>query len=171
MALIVDTERCLVRPAVEADFDALVRLWTDPDVARHLGGPRDAKKVRAALKGALDEPPEYTLWPTVEKATGRVIGDCGLLQKRIDEREEVEVVYVLAKDAWGKGYATEVAAALVEFGFRRGLPRVVALIDPGNAASGRVASKIGMVREGATTRPGGRRMDLWVARSGRRSRT
>jgi RimJ/RimL family protein N-acetyltransferase len=91
----------------------------------------------------------------VERATSRVIGECGLIEKEVEGRPELELVYVLAPDAWGRGYATEAAAAVREAAEDAGVPRLIALIDPGHPASARVARKIGMSLEREVIRPSG----------------
>ncbi|MGD2148853.1 MAG: GNAT family N-acetyltransferase [Anaerolineae bacterium] len=63
----------------------------------------------------------------------------------MDGRQEIELIYVLARAVWGKGYATEVGRALVRYAFEeRGIDRLIALIEPENVASERVAVKVGM---------------------------
>jgi len=123
-----------------------------------MGGPRDREKVERILdaEARSDQTDEIGLWPVTEKATGEVIGDCGLTRKDIDGDEEVELVYVFARGAWGRGYATEAAAAIRDYAFDRlGLDRLVALIDPANTASEKVAVKIGMTHEKDAVRPDG----------------
>ena len=154
----IETPRLLIRSLQPADVPSLVALWTDPEVTRHMGGPRDPAKVRDALEGELkaDAPDPFDLHPVVEKASERIIGDCGLVRKEVDGRSEVEVVYVFAAEAWGRGYATEAASALRDAAVHRlAIPRLIALIDPENTASARVAERIGMRRERSTVRPGG----------------
>lgn len=154
----IETTRLLVRPLRPEDVPALIALWTDPLVTRYMGGPRQAERVREALQAQLGQPAPADLefWPIVEKATGRVIGDCGLLEKEVDGQREIELIYVLAADTWGRGYATEVAGALRDHAFRDlGLRRLIALIDPANTPSARVAEKIGMRLEKETVRPSG----------------
>jgi len=69
---------------------------------------------------------------------------------------------VIARSAWGKGFATEAAAALCQAAFGLlGLPRLIALIDPQNVASARVAEKIGLRLEKTTERPGGKIMQVY----------
>ena len=154
----IETPRLLIRGLEPGDVAALVALWTDPEVTRHMGGPRDPAKVREALDqelraGAADP---FALHPVVERSSGHVIGDCGLLRKDVEGRSEVEVVYVFAARVWGKGYATEAAAAVRDAAVRRlGIRRLIALIEPGNAASARVAEKIEMRLERSTMRPDG----------------
>ena len=80
--------------------------------------------------------------------TARLIGRCGLLPWTLEGSDEVEVAYLIEKALWGQGLATEAAAAIARHAHERlGLPRLVCLILPGNAASRRVAEKIGMRRE------------------------
>lgn len=155
---ILETDRLLLRRQRAADVPALVDLWTDPAVTRYMGGPRDRERMQTVFEEIAQDPAAetYDLWPTIEKSSGRVIGNCGLTDKEVDGRHEIEVVYVLAAGAWGRGYATEIARALVTYGFEeRGLSRIIALIEPENGASARVAEKAGLTFEKDVIRPGG----------------
>jgi RimJ/RimL family protein N-acetyltransferase len=148
------------------DVDALTQLWCDPDVTRFMGGPRDYDTLHANLLKDIAEPvqPTFDLWTTVEAATGRIIGHCGIYDKEIEGVTEHEVIYVLARDAWGKGYATEAALAIKEYGFNTlGLARVIALIEPENVASERVARKAGFAFEREVVRPGGAVRKVYAA--------
>ena len=85
----------------------------------------------------------FGLWVTIEKASGDFAGFCGL--KYLDSTSEIEVGYRLAKRFWGMGFATEAAQASLRFGFEvHGLDRIVAVVQPENVASCRVAEKIGL---------------------------
>lgn len=162
----LETERLLLRPVEYMDIDQLVALWADPDVTCFMGGPRDRDTVRDILDEEASLPPAgpYGQWPLIEKAGGRVAGDCGLIEKDVDGVAEIELVYVLARHAWGKGYATESGEALLRLAFDvLGLTRVVSLIDPRNEASKRVATKLGMHLERLAVRPDGVERELWVA--------
>lgn len=159
-SIILETPRLVLRCQTTADVTALTDLWADPAATRFMGGPRDRDWLRAAFAETAQSPraERYDLWPVVERATGRVVGHCGLLEKEVDGRPEIEVVYLFAPAVWGQGYATEMAAAIVRWAREElGLPRLIALIEPENAASERVALKIGMRREKETVRPGGAR--------------
>ena len=120
-------------------------MWNDPEVTEFMGGPRDYNEIVRSIEEDLAagaRPTFDELWPLVEIETEKVIGNCGLLEKDIDAEKENEVVYVLARRVWGQGLASEITRALVGYAFDTlALSRVVALIDPANIASGRVAEK------------------------------
>lgn len=143
---IVETERLIVRATAPRDVEMLAELWSDPDVTVFLGGPRKAEDVTRFLREDLARParPAFDMWPTFEKASGRLVGDCGLIKKEVAGREEIELIYVLASWAWGRGLATEVGGALRDHAVARlGCRRLVALIHPDHGASARVARKLG----------------------------
>lgn len=155
---ILETERLLLRRQAASDTEFLIGLWTDPEVTRHLGGPRDKDWLRSVFEETAAAPfqEEFDLWPVLEKASGRPVGHCGLLPKEVDGRPEIELNYIFASGAQGKGYAVEIAAGLREYAHGQlGLRRLVALIAPENEASERVACRIGMRLEKETTRPSG----------------
>jgi ribosomal-protein-alanine N-acetyltransferase len=94
------------------------------------------------------EHPELGLWATIHKETNRFIGRCGLLPWTIDGRYEVEVAYMLAKEFWGRGLATEAARGIAHYAFEQlKRTRLICLIDRENRASIKVATKIGMTFE------------------------
>jgi ribosomal-protein-alanine N-acetyltransferase len=161
----IETPRLLIRSLQLADAEAMVAMWADPQVTQFMGGPRDRAEVRRLVEedAQLPTPREIDLWPVVEKSSGRAVGDCGLINKEVDGEDEVELIYVLERESWGKGYATEAASAIMRYAFvELGLPRLICLIDPRNAASQRVAVKLGMTLEKETVRPGGRVMRVYA---------
>ena len=161
----IETDRLIIRWAQKVDFEPLAALWADPEVTYYMGGPHNYEESLKELRedAQLNPQPAFTQWPVIEKETGRVVGDCGILEKDIDGRNQYEIVYVLAKSAWGKGFATEVACALKDYAFNQlGLKRITALIDPGNSKSERVATKIGLKYEKDTVRPNGKTMRLYA---------
>jgi RimJ/RimL family protein N-acetyltransferase len=162
----IETERLLLRPTQLTDVESLVALWVDPTVTQYMGGPRNGDELRRAFaeeaRSGLQH--EFDLMPVLEKATGRVVGHAGLSSKEVDGRAEVEVVYVFGPSAWGKGYATEAAQALRDYAFGRGgLARIIALVDPDNVASARVAAKAQLHYERDTRRPRGKIMAVYAA--------
>ncbi len=81
----------------------------------------------------------------------------------LSEAAETELNYVFAKSVWARGYATEAARALCTFAAEHlRLPRLIALIDPENRASARVAEKVGMRFCKETIRPTGKRMQVYL---------
>lgn len=161
----LSTDRLLLRPVEYMDIDQLVAIWADPEVTLFIGGPLDPGQVRDLLDEEVENPPKgaFGHWPLVEKHSGRVAGDCGLIEKQIDGAREIEIVYTLARWAWDKGYATEIGEALLDFAFvTLELPRVVSLIQPNNERSKRVAGKLGMCPEKRVLRRGEMERELWV---------
>lgn len=131
-----------------------------------MGGPRDRDGLRSVFEETARGPyaERYDLWPVVDKGTGEVVGHCGLLDKEVAGRSEIELIYVLASSVWGKGYATEIGRALKQHAFEKmGIRRLIALIEPENAASERVAVKVGMHLEREVVRPGGAVRKVYVA--------
>ena len=163
--VILETQRLLLRYQQTTDIAFLADLWSDPEVTRYMGGPRDRAWLLSVFEETAQAPDaeRYDLWPVIEKETGQVVGHCGLLDKDVDGKTEIELVYILASPAWGKGYATEIGQALKRYAFENlGIEKLIALIEPENVASERVAAKIGMrfVRE--VIRPGGKVRRVYV---------
>lgn len=147
--VVVETERLLLRELTMADVDPLAALYRDPEVRRYFpDGTRTYEQTREELAWIIDvyyARYGYGLWAAVVKDTGAFAGRCGLLRWEIGGRTEVEVAYLLDRSVWGRGLATEAARAVADHAFAT-LPvdRLIALIDPANTASRRVAEKIGM---------------------------
>ncbi|MGA7907043.1 MAG: GNAT family N-acetyltransferase [Candidatus Sulfotelmatobacter sp.] len=144
---ILETLRLTLREFLPEDAGALERVLGDPETMRFYPAPFDHTRVegwiaRNRLRYTKDG---HGLWAMVLRASGEVIGDCGLTIQSVDGVDEVEVGYHVRRDCWGQGFATEAASACRDFGFAR-LPveRMISLIRPENLASRRVAEKNGM---------------------------
>ena len=164
-SIILETERLVLRYQSASDVAFLTNLWADPIVTHFLGGPRDRDWLRSVFEETAKNPQaeRYDLWPVVEKETSLVVGHCGLLDKDVDGQAEIELSYVFSPVVWGKGYATEIATAIKQWAMEKlGIKRLIALIEPENSASERVAFKIGMHLEKETIRPGGARRRVYV---------
>lgn len=149
---ILETERLLLRRLVMDDLDALYKLYSDPEVRQYYPeGVLNYEETREELEWFLNghpKHPELGLWATIHKPSGKFVGRCGLLPWTIEGRQEVEIAYLLDKEFWGQGLASEGALAIRDYAFKKlGLPRLVCLIDPKNIASQKVAEKIGMTLE------------------------
>ncbi len=149
---ILETNRLIFRHLIIDDLDELYAIYCDPEVIKYIpDAPRSYKETRQELEWHMNghpRHPELGLWATIHKASNQFIGRCGLLPWTIDQREEVEVAYLLAKHYWGQGLGTEAARAIAQYGFEQlHLHRLICLIDQENQASIRVARNIGMTFE------------------------
>ena len=171
-ALGVDTEtaRLRIRTVRPSDREVLARLWSSPRVTRHLGGVREKAAVRRALREYADPEAPYDLWVVEEREPARIVGQCGLLFRRLEDEQVVEIVYVFGSRHWGKGYATEAAAAVLAYAWRMGLKRVFAFITRENLGSQRVAAKLGFVHERTVLQSDGKLEQVWVLERPRRRR-
>lgn len=146
------TPHLLLRPFRPEDEDALFQLWNDPHVRRYLWDDQAVPREVVREQLALSERDfrergfgEFVL--SLAERPGEVIGFCGL--RRIDEGDDVEIMYGLSRDCWGRGLATEAARAVLHFGFEQvGLEDIFAGADFDNAASIRVMERLGMSHDG-----------------------
>jgi RimJ/RimL family protein N-acetyltransferase len=160
----LSTERLSLREFRLDDVENLYRLDRDPSVMRYIGDGSVA--TRASVAAALSRTAKYYakfpglgVWPA--EADGAFIGWFCL--KYVPATVEVEVGYRLLPQAWGRGYATEGARALVRYGFDvLGLYRIIGLTHPDNAASQRVLQKSGL-RDAGWGRYYDRDLRLFVA--------
>lgn len=147
------TTRRLALSEIGAEHaNELHELDSDPRVMRYVGHGRPA--TRAELDAVMQRVPRaYTLYPGLGtwRATRRDSGDFvgWFALKYIPRTSVVEVGYRLRHAAWGRGYATEGARSLVEYGFDElGLYRIVGVTHPDNAASQQVLRKVGLTDVG-----------------------
>jgi len=142
-----DTERLRFREMTPEDLDLMAGLLGDPEVMTYYPAPKSREEAAKwiAWNQANYAQHGYGLW-IVETHDGGFLGDCGLTWQKInDESTELEVGYHVRAEYQGRGFATEAAAACRDYA-RDVLKaaKLVALIHPDNAASRRVAKKIGM---------------------------
>lgn len=108
-------------------------------------GPNLRASLPVIAQAMAEEPGDARwVWMVIEPSARRVIGDIGF-HGPLWDGATVEIGYVLEPGAWGRGYATEATAALIQWTFARTpVAEVIAQIDPANRASLRVAAKVGM---------------------------
>jgi RimJ/RimL family protein N-acetyltransferase len=151
MQIFLETERLMLRRFTEADVDNLVELDSDPEVMRFLNGgiptPRDMieREILPRFLGYYERYDGFGVWAAIEKATEAFIGWFGFRPPDGSGPDVVELDYRLRRAAWGKGYATEGARALIHKGFTElGVERVIATTYEHNTDSRRVMEKDGM---------------------------
>lgn len=136
----------------------MYHVFSDPDVMRFSDGVKTKEWVQDWLHTCQERYASWGFGPyaIVQRDNQDVIGYCGLFSYAdIDGRPEIEIGYRLRRSAWGKGYATEAAQAVRDDAFANlGINRLIALIDPSNTLSIRVAEKVGMRYEKDVMLPG-----------------
>ena len=141
-----------MQPIQQSSLTALADIWSDPEVTRFLpsqGKPVSRQNTEKAIASFVDhwQSKHYGVWEVLDNKTGLMIGYCGL--RYLEEIDDTEVLYGLAKDYWGKGIATQAVRAAIAYGFEQAaLGRIVALSFPENKASRRVMEKAGLRYEG-----------------------
>jgi [ribosomal protein S5]-alanine N-acetyltransferase len=163
------TSRLRLRPFTDADVDALFALHSSAYVLRYWDAPPWTEPARAdrfiaACRQMADEGTGARL-AMDRSSDGAFIGWCGLTRWNPDYRS-ASLGYCLSDPAWGNGYATEAARALLQWAFDTlDLNRVQAETDTRNLASARVLEKVGFVREGTLREDcvvNGEVSDSWV---------
>ena len=144
MDVIIETERLILRPTAYEDLDGWAELMGDEEAARFIGGVQSRA---GSWRGLMTMAGSWTLqgfamFSMIEKGTGRWIGRTGPWQP--EGWPGTEVGWGIVRSAWGKGYATEAAAASIDWAFDHlGWEEVIHCIDPENRGSARVAERLG----------------------------
>ena len=151
MTPILETARLVFRPYEPDDREQIVALFTDPEVMKFVGeGVQTEVRAREGftrLFTQVYEPAAFDVWALVSKEGGKFVGHAELKPRRdeLARAGDFEIIYVLRREFWGRGFATEVGRGLLEYGFGElRLPRVHATVDASNEASVRVLLKLGM---------------------------
>ncbi|MFF9162275.1 GNAT family N-acetyltransferase [Streptomyces longwoodensis] len=147
----LETPRLILRRWREDDVGPMAAVNGDPEVMRWIrdGGVLDERQTRARIRAWEHEWESrgFGLFAVEVRATGELAGFTGLsVPEYLPEvLPAVEVGWRLGRPHWGRGLATEAAAAAVRFGFEEcGLQRIVSIAQAGNDASRRVMAKLGM---------------------------
>jgi RimJ/RimL family protein N-acetyltransferase len=151
VARVLETERLLLRDWQPSDDAPFAALNADPEVTRYLNGPMtrsESDELVARIRGHWQNH-GFGLYAVEVKDSGAFAGFVGLAIPSFlpDVLPAVEVGWRLAREHWGKGYATEGARASLRYGFEElELRQIISIIDPDNAASVRVADRLEMTR-------------------------
>ena len=147
------TDRLLLRPYIEEDFNAFFEFISDTEAIRYLRFTPEQKTredAEAFFKEVIDSyggpTPLFVLAITCQE-TGQYMGSCGLMP--LADGTGVECYYVLLRGYWGRGFASEATNALIDYAFKElRIDRIVALVRPENHHSQRVAERLGMSSKG-----------------------
>lgn len=144
------TPRLAFRQMSPDDLDDMAALLGDPRVMRYYPRPKDRDQALAWIEWnqRLYRQEGHGLWLLTLRSTGEFVGDCGLTPQEIEGTVDIEVGYHVRADLQGCGYATEAAAACRAYARDvLGAKRLIAIINPENTPSQRVAEKIGLSYE------------------------
>lgn len=149
------TERLELRAFTLDDAEAYWPLVSDPAVLRYtgetaLGSLSEVRELLATRPLRDYDVHGYGRLACVEKATGQLVGFCGL--KYLEDLGETDIGYRFLPDCWRKGYATESACAVMHYGAESlGLSRIIGLVEPVNLGSVRVLEKLDLSLESRVT--------------------
>ena len=153
MKPVIQTARLAFRDFTVDDYEAAHRYASDPEVTRYTAfGPNTPEQTQGFLQfvtgeSAQEDRANYT-FALIHKETSELIGSCGLMRSDANG-PQYSFGYVLRKDRWGQGFASEATAALVKFGFEElGAHRLWAHVFVGNTSSENVLRKLGFRYEG-----------------------
>ncbi len=158
----LETDRVIIREWQAEDRRLLLPMSLDPEVMQYIGHyqPWTEEETLQFVTNRMADHQQYgwTMWPLILKETGAFFGYCGFLRREYGQyKGEIEIGYALAKDAWGRGLATEAGARILQYGFEiLGFERVIASARPENARSIRVMEKMGMRSIGLSLNDKGR---------------
>jgi RimJ/RimL family protein N-acetyltransferase len=146
------TRLVLLQPQAADAVSIFERYASDPEVTRFLGWPRhhSVSETQAFLRSSTEEWERWPAGPYLiwSRSDGRLLGGSGL---HFEAPNHAVTGYVLARDAWGRGHATEALRAIVEVAARIGVARLRALCHPEHRASWRVLEKCGFARDASWT--------------------
>ncbi len=149
---ILETERLILRLFQPEDISTLYEILSSKEVMKYYEKPLSLEETQQWYERSLKRYADYKggLWAAVERSSGKMIGQAGLVMQEVENQQDLEVGYMFHNKWWGKGLATEAALACRDYAFKNfSVDRLIALIDPRNGASAKVAGNIGMHYEKA----------------------
>lgn len=159
------SDRLVFTPLELADFDLVVKLWTDPDVVRYIDEVSTEDELRQEMPDVIKRGANGAIgeWCVADRHTGEKLGSVFLLPMSTEKDKniydlldmekvpdgDIEIGYLLRPSACGRGYATEICKRMLRFAFQEALlNEVVASVDEGNVASKNVLEKSGFLNAG-----------------------
>ena len=143
---IIETSRTILRKFTMDDLENVAAIFSNPRVMKYLGlngQPVSRDETREILESIIRfwQTKGYGRMAVISKKNNKLIGVAGLRYYEGD----AELFYLLDEPYWGKGLATEIGKAILEYGFEKfDFPRIIAVTRPANAATLRVLDKLGL---------------------------
>jgi RimJ/RimL family protein N-acetyltransferase len=148
MSEILTTERLRIRELAPDDLDFVAEMLAHPEVMRHWPRPMTREEAVAWIdkQRARYQTERHGYWLALDRATGRPVGQAGLMFMDLTIGRLPALGYILHRPYWRRGLALEAAAACLDYGFAHfDYPRIIAAIRPVNLPSLRVAHRLGMM--------------------------
>ncbi len=145
----IETERLILRPFVESDYQAVYDFASDDEVQKYTGQKSitSVEEAKAIIKNSFYKDYAtygYGRWAVIYKPDNRLIGFNGL--KFMPEVNDTDIGYRYLKEYWGKGIATEAAKPMIKYGFEHlNLEKIIGIAMHENVASCKVLEKLGLV--------------------------
>ena len=151
MDILLETERLIIRPLLAGDDEGMFRMDRDPEVHKYLGNRpyKDIEESRENIRFVQQQYADHGIgrWAMLNKITNEFIGWTGFkfMTATVNKHTGfIDFGYRLARDSWGKGYATEGAIAALNYGIENlHYKDIYAMTDVNNGASRRILEKIG----------------------------
>ncbi|MDG2517600.1 GNAT family N-acetyltransferase [Lysobacter soli] len=166
---VLETQRLVLREIEAADAPFILELHTDPSFLANIGD-RGVHDLPSAVNYIETNPRAsyarngYGLWLVVSKETGESLGMAGIVRR--DTLPDADIGYAFLPRHWSKGYAVEACTAVRDHAMRTlALPRLLAIVSPGNAASVKVLERIGLTFRD-TVRMGSQDLQLFAVEAG-----
>jgi RimJ/RimL family protein N-acetyltransferase len=161
----IETARLILRPPVEADLDGWAAMVADGPAMLHMGGakPRPAAWRGLAMMAGSWALRGHGMFSVIERSSGRWVGRVGPWHP--EGWPGTEIGWSIVRESWGRGYATEAAAASIAWAIGElGWTDIVHVIAPANTQSAAVARRLGSANRGPTPLPApfeDEQADLW----------
>ena len=148
--LILETERCLIRETTVEDVDAFYKIYAEPSVTEFMEPLyEDPEEERAYARDYIEKVYafyDFGIWTVTDRGSGEVIGRAGICYR--EGYDDPEIGFMIAVPWQGRGLATEVCRAVLDYAKRElGFDRVLAFVQPENTASRKICRKLGMICE------------------------
>ena len=143
---IINTKRLQLRLISMSDIDNLMKIFSDPIAMQYYPNVKTRQEGIIWIEHIIDTQNKYNLSMMVceLKNSNIFIGQCGFWIQEVSGNKEVEIGYLLIRNYWNNGYATEASIGCKQYAFNNEVDSVISLIRPENKASIRVAEKNGM---------------------------